>query len=142
MSTSEKSAQPEKKEFPIGTTAVTARLHTTIRRICYVLLFALVVEGAFLLPFSLVWYGWPTLSVQQICSGLHQVMYNDPTFHCKSPYPLSGPPFGGPAAHEGQTTAKDRWGVQPKPGYSRIGFRELITIYRENEKKAAAAQGG
>ncbi|MFB4295130.1 hypothetical protein [Actinomadura sp. NTSP31] len=125
---------PPKTDLPLGTTSATARLHTTIRRICYILLFALVIEGAFTLPFTLIWYGWPTLSVQEICSGLQEVMYNDPTVQCQDPAPLSAPPFGSSGPNTHRTTAKDKWGIQPTPQYPRIEFRELIKIYRHNQQ--------
>lgn len=126
------------EDLPIGTTSESSRLHTIIRRVCYVLLFGLVFEGALTLPLTLVWYGFPTLSPQEVCSGLRQVMYDNPSAECQSPYPLGGPPFGGTpeSAHE---VGRDKWGVQPTPEYPRIGFRELVDIYHENEQKTAEA---
>lgn len=128
---------PENHNLPLGTTPETARLHMIIQRVCYVLLFGLVIEGALTLPFTLVWYGWPTLSVQQVCSGLRQVMYSDPALNCDESYPLSGPPFGGAPENASVTTAKDKWGVQPVPEYQRIGFRQLVYIYRHDEELVA-----
>lgn len=114
----------ETQALPQGTTAYFNRLHTWLRRGIYVCLFALVVEGTLFVPFLVVWYGWPTLSMHQICDELQKVMYSDDSRECKFPYPLFGP-----AEAAGQTTAEDTWGVQPKPHYPRLGFRELVTIH-------------
>ena len=76
---------------------------------------ALVIEGAFTLPFMAVYYGYPTLSLTQICSELLKVRYSDDTLECKVPYPMLGPPEGA----EGKDTARDQWGIQPVPKYHR-----------------------
>lgn len=131
----------QKRDLPLGTTGETERLHTIIRRVCYVLLFGLVIEGALTLPLTLVWYGWPTLSVQQVCSGLRQVMYSDPSLHCRESYPLNAPPFGSNSNSRGLNTAKDQWGPQPTPEYPRVGFRQLITIYNHDEQLTHAVAG-
>jgi hypothetical protein len=133
-------ASANDKTLPAGTTKYYQRLHTWIRRAVYVCMFALVVEGTLFVPFLVVWYGWPTLSMHQICDELYKVMYSDDNRECRYPYPLSGPPFGGPAENEGQTTAQDTWGVQPKPHYPRIGFRELIEIRDERLERQASDQ--
>jgi hypothetical protein len=109
-------------------------MHRWLQRGLYVCLFALVVEGAFIFPFMLVWYGWPTLSLQEICSELYKVRFSDDTRECLYPYPLFGPAEGA-----GQTTARDVWGVQPRPLYKRIGFRELVEIRDERLGRQAAA---
>lgn len=127
-------------ELPAGTTKYHKRLHTWLRRGIYVCMFALVVEGTLFVPFLMVWYGWPTLSMHQMCDELTKIMYSDDQKQCRYPYPLSGPPFGGPAENEGQTTAQDTWGVQPKPHYRRLGFRELVRLHDEREAKQHAAQ--
>jgi hypothetical protein len=82
-------------------------------------------------PVVAVWYGWPTLSLTQMCSELMKVRYSDDTLTCRQPYPLSGAPFGRPPEGAGQHTAQDRWGIQPVPEYPRIGFRELVKIRDE-----------
>jgi hypothetical protein len=123
-------ATTETEALPQGTTTYFKRLHTRLRRGIYVCLFALVVEGTLFVPFLVVWYGWPTLSMHQICDELQKVMYSDDSRECKFPYPLFGP-----AEAAGQTTAEDTWGVQPKPHYPRLGFRELVTIHEERENR-------
>jgi hypothetical protein len=57
-------------DLPPGTTPYYARMHKWIKRAVMVCLVALVIEGAFTLPFMAVYYGWPTLSLTQICSEL------------------------------------------------------------------------
>lgn len=117
------------ENLPLGTTPAFARMHKWLKRGVFVCLVALVIEGAFTLPFMAVYYGWPTLPLRDICSELMKVRYSDDTLECKYPYPLSGAPFGGAPEAAGQHTARDKWGVQPVPQYHRIGFRELVKIH-------------
>ncbi|BBX13581.1 MAG: hypothetical protein WBH51_11070 [Mycolicibacter algericus] len=128
------------EDLPPGTTPYYARMHTWIKRATLVCLVALVIEGAFTLPFMAVYYGYPTLSLTQICSELLKVRYSDDTLECKYPYPPLGPPEGA----EGKDTAKDIWGIQPVPQYDRLGFRELVDRYeaRLAKQQAAQQQGG
>ncbi|BBZ17789.1 hypothetical protein [Mycolicibacterium gadium] len=136
---SEKSAEADAApEPPLGTTPPFARMHKWLKRGLYVCLFGLVIEGALTVPALAVWYGWPSLSLTEICSELMKVRYSDDTLDCTQPYPLSGPPFGGAPEAAGQQTAQDRWGIQPVPEYPRVGFRELVRIHSERE----AARGG
>ncbi|BBZ13335.1 hypothetical protein MBRA_35300 [Mycobacterium branderi] len=126
------------ENLPLGTTPTFARMHKWLKRGVFVCLVALVIEGAFTLPFMAVYYGWPTLPLRDICSELMKVRYSDDTLECKYPYPLSGAPFGGAPEAAGQHTARDKWGVQPVPQYHRIGFRELVKIHDQR----LARQGG
>ena len=105
-----------------------------IKRAVLVCLVALVIEGAFTLPFMAVYYGYPTLSLTEICSELLKVRYSDDKLECQVPYPALGPPEGA----EGKDTAQDEWGIQPVPQYNRIGFRELVKIHEEREAREAA----
>ncbi|WP_068161300.1 hypothetical protein [Rhodococcus phenolicus] len=116
-------------DLPLGTTPAFARMHKWIKRGVFVCLFALVVEGAFTVPALAIWYGWPQLSFQEICSELMKVRYSDDTMECEYPYPLFGPPEGA----AGKDTAEDEWGIQPTPGWDRIGFRELVHNRDERE---------
>ncbi|WP_255634947.1 hypothetical protein [Nocardia sp. alder85J] len=110
-------------------------MHTWIQRVTLICLVALVVEGAFTLPFMAVYYGYPTLSLTQICSELRKIQYSDDTQECQVPYPILGPPEGARAKDK----AQDRWGVQPTPGYHRLGFRELVRIHDQRAARDAAA---
>lgn len=120
-------------ELPLGTTEAYARLHKWLHRGLFVCLTALVLEGTFTFPGLLVWYGWPTLSLVEMCSELQKVRYSDDSRECIFPYPLFGPAEGA-----GQKTADDVWGVQPKPQYPRIGFRDLVRIHDERIARQAA----
>ena len=127
----EGSASPQ--ELPLGTTPAFARMHKWLKRGLFVCLFGLVIEGALTVPALAVWYGWPSLSLTEICSELLKVRYSDDALECTQPYPLSGPPFGGAPEAAGQQTAQDEWGIQPVPQYPRIGFRELVRIHNDRE---------
>ena len=61
-------------------------MHKWIKRAVLVCLVALVIEGAFTLPFMAVYYGYPTLSLTEICSELLKVRYSDDTWDFKLPY--------------------------------------------------------
>jgi hypothetical protein len=122
--------------LPPGTTEPNARLHKWLHRGLFVCLTALALEGTFTFPALLVWYGFPDLSLVEMCSELAKVRYSDDSRECEFPYPLFGP-----AEAAGQKTSRDAWGVQPKPQYERIGFRELVKIRDERlARKAAAAR--
>ncbi|MCC3332987.1 hypothetical protein [Nocardia abscessus] len=123
-------------DLPAGTTPYYARMHTWIKRAVLVCLIALVLEGAFTLPFMAIYYGYPTLSLTEICSELYKVRYSDDTLECKYPYPPLGPPEGA----QGKDTAEDEWGIQPTPKYNRLGFRELVRLHEEREARKAAEQ--
>jgi hypothetical protein len=124
------------EDLPPGTTPYYANMHKWIKRAVLVCLVALVIEGAFTLPFMAVYYGYPTLSLTQICSELLKVRYSDDMLECKYPYPILGPPEGA----EGKDTAKDKWGIQPTPQYERLGFRELVRRHEERVAREAAQQ--
>jgi hypothetical protein len=121
----------EGNDLPLGTTKQYARMHRWLKRGILVCLVGLVIEGSFTLPFLAVWYGYPTLGFRDICSELMKVRYSDDSLECKYPYDFPGPPFGGAPEGAGINTAKDQWGVQPKPEYPRIGFRDLVRIHDE-----------
>lgn len=122
---------PAERVLPPGTTPTFARLHRWLKRGLFVCLFGLVIEGALTVPALAIWYGWPTLSLTEICSELLKVRYSNDALTCTQPYPLGGPPFGGAPEAAGQTTARDDWGIQPVPLYPRIGFRELVRIHEQ-----------
>ncbi|MBB5911249.1 hypothetical protein BJY24_000116 [Nocardia transvalensis] len=120
--------------LPTGTTPLYANMHKWIQRATLICLVALVLEGAFTLPFMAVYYGYPTLSLTQICSELRKNQYSDDTLECRFPYPILGPPEGA----QSKNTAQDTWGTQPTPHYHRLGFRELVRIHDEREARNAA----
>lgn len=122
------------RSLPLGTTPAFAGMHKWLQRGLIVCLTALVIEGAFIVPFCLVWYGWPTLSLQDMCSELMKVRYSDDSLVCQYPYPLFGPAEGQLA----RKTAQDRWSAQPTPLYKRIGFRDLVKWHDERLARQAA----
>lgn len=128
MSNSTVETEDSVEPLPVGTTPTWARMHKWLKRGLYVCLFGLVIEGSLTVPVMAVWYGWPTLSLTEICSELMKVRFSDESLQCQQPYPLGGPPFGstrsGRPAHRPR-----RLGHQPKPRYVRIGFRELVKIH-------------
>ena len=139
----EADSDSQSDDLPLGTTKQYARMHKWLKRGILVCLVGLVIEGSFTLPFLAIYYGYPTLGFRDICSELMKVRYNDDSLECKYPYDFPGPPFGGAPEGAGIATAKDQWGVQPKPEYPRIGFRELVRIHderiaRQNAEKANA----
>jgi len=126
--------EPSTDDLPLGTPKEFRRLHTIIRRVCYVLLFGLVLEGALTFPVLAIWYGVPELSPAEVCDELQKVMYSDESRTCETA-DLNSPPLGGTGEAENQTTAEDIWKVQPTPLYPRVGFRELVENKREREAR-------
>lgn len=122
-------------ELPLGTSPAFAGMHKWLQRGLIVCLTALVLEGAFTFPLLAMWYGWPTLSLQEICTEFERIRFSDESRECIYPYPLFGPAEGA-----GQTTARDQWGIQPKPRYKAIGYRELIQR-RDDRLASQAAEG-
>src|SRR6201993_806881 len=132
--TAEKGPTGNSADLEPGTTPYYARMHRWIKRAVLVCLVALVIEGAFTLPFMAVYYGYPTLSLTEICSELLKIRYSNDTLKSNSPYP----PFGPPEGAEGKATAQDVWGIQPIPKYHRLGFRELVRIHNQRLARQAA----
>jgi hypothetical protein len=122
-------------ELPLGTPPAFVRMHRTVRRVCYVLLFALVIEGALTFPLLAIWYGVPELTPNEVCSELQKVMYSDDSRECEA-HPFPQPPLRGPTEAEGQTTSEDTWGVQPEPHYDSVDYRELV----ENKERRESAE--
>lgn len=125
------------EELPLGTTPAFAGMHKWLKRGLIVCLTALVLEGAFTFPLLALWYGWPQLSLQEICSEFEKIRFADESRECIYPYPLFGPAEGA-----GQKTARDEWGVQPKPLYKAIGYRELVKRRDARLARQAAASTG
>jgi len=123
------------KQLPPGTTAPNATLHKWLQRGLFVCLTVLALEGTFTFPGLMIWYGFPDLSLVEMCSELAKVRYSDDARECIFLYPLFAP-----AEAAGQTTAQDKWGVQPRPEYKRIGFRELVQIRDDRLARQAAAK--
>lgn len=129
--------------LPVGTTEPFARMHRWLQRGLFVCLVALVIEASLSLPGLLVWFGWPTLTVSEVCHELMKVRWSNDDAECLIPHPLWGD-------NEGtiyRDTAYDEWGIQPRPGYEPIMFRGLVKnrderLAREAAAKAAAREAG
>lgn len=119
--------------LPLGTTPAFAGMHKWLQRGLIVCLSVLVLEGAFTFPLLAIWYGWPELSLQEICTEFEKIRFSDESRECIYPYPLFAPAEGA-----GQKTAQDVWGVQPRPQYKAIEYRELIE--RRNARRAAQTE--
>ncbi len=123
-------------DLPLGTTPHYANMHKWLQRGLFVCLVVLVIEASLSLPLIAVWMGWPTLTLTEICHEMTKVRYSSDTMECKVPHPL----LSASEAY-GQTTAKDIWGIQPRPQYKKIGFRDLVKFRDERlAREAAAAQ--
>ena len=91
------SATPISGHLPLGTSAPYPRMHRNVRRVCFVLLFGLVIEGALTFPLLAIWYGFPKVSATHVCADLRKVMYSDPKEQCDSPNQFPGSPISGPS---------------------------------------------
>lgn len=121
--------------LPVGTTAPFARMHKWLQRGLFVCLVALVIEASLSLPGLLVWFGWPTLSVTEVCHELMKVRWHNDDAECLVPHPLWGD-------NEGtiyRDSAYDEWGIQPRPQYRGIYFRDLVKFRDERLAREAAA---
>lgn len=121
-------------DLPLGTTPHYATMHKWLQRGLWPCLVVLVIEASLSLPLIAVWMGWPTLSMTEICSEMTKVRYSSDTIECKVPHPLFSP-----SEAYGQTTAKDIWGIQPRPQYKKIGYRDLVKFRDERLAREAAA---
>jgi len=129
-------------KLPAGTEPAFAGMHKWLQRGLIVCLVALVLEGALTFPLLAMWYGWPQLSLQEICSEFEKIRFADETRECIYPYPLFAESEG-----KGQKTAQDVWSSQPRPKYERVEYRGLIKrreerMARQAAAKAAAAASG
>ena len=80
------------------------------------------------LPGLLIWFGWPTLSVTEVCDELMKVRWSDDKAMCLVPHPLYGANEGEGRTTGPNATAQDEWGIQPRPLYKRIGYRDLVQV--------------
>jgi hypothetical protein len=129
------------ENLPAGTTAHFANMHKWLQRGLFVCLFALVVEASFTLPGLLIWFGFPTLSIIEVCDELMKVRWSDDTAECLVPHPLYGANEGEGRTTGPNATAQDQWSIQPRPQYKRIGYRDLVRFRDERLAREAAATG-
>ena len=129
------------ESLPAGTTAHFAKMHKWLQRGLFVCLFALVVEASFTLPGLLIWFGFPTLSITEVCDELMKVRWSDDNAICLVPHPLYGANEGEGRTTGPNATAQDQWGIQPRPQYKRIGYRDLVRFRDERLAREDAATG-
>ena len=127
---------PTEHDLPLGTTAHYANMHKWLQRGLFVCLTVLVFEASFTLPGLLIWFGWPTLSVVEICHELMKVRYSNDAAECLIPHPLFDPSEGVVF----RKSAQDLWGIQPRPQYKRIGYRDLVRFRDERLARETAAR--
>lgn len=127
----------KKISFSSGTEPHDARLHRIVYYLVIFCMCGLVIEGAFFVPAIIVWYGWPNLTVQEICDEMHKVIYQDERRTCLFPYPLLE--SSEPRRYSAYTVdiIGTRSPTNAVPLYHRIGFRELIDI---REKRLARSE--
>lgn len=126
--------------LPAGTTSHFANMHKWLQRGLFVCLFALVMEASFTLPGCLIWFGFPTLSFTEVCDELMKVRWSDDNATCLKPHPLYGANEGEGRTTGPNATAQDQWGIQPRPKYKRIGYRDLLKFRDERLAREAAAK--
>ncbi|MFA5941080.1 MAG: hypothetical protein WC809_17120 [Sinimarinibacterium sp.] len=129
---------PTDNTLPLGTTPHYATMHKWLQRGLLVCLVVLVIEASLSLPFIAVWMGWPTLSMTEICHEMTKVRYSSDAAECKVPHPL----FDSSEGVAFKDSAQDLWGIQPRPLYKRIGYRDLVKFRDERLAREAAARAG
>lgn len=125
--------------LPVGTTEHFSNMHKWLQRGLFVCLVALVLEASLSLPGLLIWFGWPTLSITEVCDELMKVRWSDDKAACLVPHPLYGANEGEGRTNGPAATAQDEWGIQPRPLYKRINFRDLVKFRDERLAREAAA---
>ncbi len=127
---------PTDNDLPHGTIPHYATMHKWLQRGLFVCLVVLVIEASLSLPLIAVWMGWPTLSMTEICNEMTKVRYSNDNAYCKVPHPL----FDASEGYAFKDTAKDLWGIQPRPLYKRIGYRDLVKFRDERLAREASAR--
>ena len=114
-------------DLPLGTPPAFARMHRNIRRVCYVLLFALVIEGALTFPLLAIWYGFPDLSPKEVCSELQKVAYSDDDRECET-HSFPQPPLARADRGRGPDHLRGHLG---RPAQARLRQRRVPRARRE-----------
>ena len=128
------------ENLPAGTTVYFANMHRWLQRGLFVCLVVLVIEASFSLPGLLIWFGWPTLSITEVCDELMKVRWSDDKAECLVPHPLYGANEGEGRTVGPNATAQDQWGIQPRPEYRRIGWQGLLKNRDERLAREAAGK--
>jgi len=128
------------EDLPVGTTSYFANMHRWLQKGLFVCLVVLVFEASFSLPGLLIWFGWPTLTITEVCDELMKVRWSDDNAECLVPHPLYGANEGEGRTVGPNATAQDQWGIQPRPEYKRIGWQGLLRNRDERLAREAAAK--
>ncbi len=111
------------------------RMHKTVFYVVVACLTVQVLEGSFIIPYILVHFGYPNLSLKEICDEMYIIVYKNEERECNFPHPL----FAGPEPWK----YKDMTDVigkpaPPRPHYEGFGFREVIQRREERMARKAA----
>lgn len=111
------------------------KLHTVVFVLVCSCLTAQVLEGSFIATYILFHFGWPELSLQEVCSEMHGVIYDDPDRYCNFPYPL----FEDKPEPWTQKNREDRFGyvLPPRPEWEYLHWRGLV---ERRDKRIAEQQ--
>ena len=104
----------KKQELPLGTIETYANMHKWLRRALWVCMTALVIEGTLTFPLAMIWMGWPTLTLREVCDEMGKTRWSDDNYVCIFPYPLWGEERSG-RADDGQGQMGDS---VPRPAVS------------------------
>ena len=115
------------------------RMHAVIFYIVIACLTAQVIEGALIVPYILVHFGFPDLSLKEICDEMYIIVYKDENRQCNFPYPM----FAGPEVWKYKDmTAEVGAPVPPKPNYEGYGWRQTVKRHKDRLARQAAAKAG
>ena len=111
------------------------RMHSVIFAVVVACLTVQVLEGSFIIPYILVHFGFPTLSLKEICDEMYIIVYKNEDRECNFPHPL----FAGPEPwkYKDMTDVIGR-PAPPRPHYEGFGFREVIQRREERMARKAA----
>ena len=110
-------------------------MHSIVFAVVVACLTVQVLEGSFIIPYILVHFGYPDLSMKEICDEMYIIVYKNEERECNFPYPL----FSGPEPWK----YKDMTDVigkpaPPRPHYGGFGFREVVERHAERMARKAA----
>lgn len=116
------------------------RLHRAVFIAAAVCLVVQVIEGALFVPFVLVYFGFPQVSVQEMCRELYNISYQDDDRDCRFPYPLFFQDFTPEPAR--QESKEHVFGpvTPPRPRYDLPGWRDMVGIVER--RRASEGRGG
>ncbi len=111
------------------------RLHRVVFVAAALCLVVQVIEGTLFIPFVLLYFGFPQVSLQEMCRELYNISYHDDNRECRFPYPLFFQDFTPEPARQESKEHVFGFVTPPRPRYDLPGWREMISIV---EKRRAA----